>query len=230
MWLEAGAAAALAAWAVRGRSSSVFAHSVYKGVTGRRSVALTFDDGPSESTVRLLDILDRFQARATFFQIGQQAARLPEIARQVSLRGHEIGNHTYTHAIALLPGLEREIALCQTALASIHGAPPRLFRAPYGVRWFGLRNAQRRHGLLGVMWTAIGLDWKLPSEKVVSRLMSDVAPGSILCLHDGRELSVRPDVTVTLKSAEEVLRRLRDSGYQFETVSEILCPMNSRSE
>ena len=80
------------------------------------------------------------------------------------------------------------------------------------------------------MWTAIGLDWKLPWEKVVDRLMSGISPGSILCLHDGRELGVQPDVSVTLRSAEELLRRLRDSGYQFETVSEILCPKNSHSE
>lgn len=232
MWLEAGgtvASAAFAAWAVRGKSSSVFAPSVYRGASARRSVALTFDDGPSESTPVLLDILDRFQAKATFFQIGQNAERLPGIARDVSRRGHEIGNHTYSHPIALVPDIETQISRCQSVLSAIHGKAPRLFRAPYGVRWFGLRNAQRRHGLLGVMWTAIGLDWKLPPERVVNRLMSGVAPGSIFCLHDGRELAVQPGVSVTLRSAEELLRRLRDSGYQFETVSEILCPMNSRS-
>lgn len=232
MWLEAGGAAgaaAFAAWAVRGKSSSVFAPSVYRGVADRRSVALTFDDGPSESTPFLLDLLDRFGAKATFFQIGQQAGRLPSIAREVSRRGHEVGNHTYSHPMALFPGLEAQIARCQSTLSAIHGQAPRLFRAPYGVRWFGLRKAQQRHGLLGVMWTAIGLDWKLPPERVVNRLMSGVAPGSILCLHDGRELTVEPDVSITLRSAEELLRRLRDSGYHFETVSEILCPMNSRS-
>lgn len=233
MLAEAGGAlsmAAAAAWAVRGRSSAVFGPSVYRGNRERRAVALTFDDGPSESTPLLLDILDRFQAKATFFQIGWHACRMPAVAREVSARGHEIGNHTYSHPIALLPGIGGEIDRCQAELSGIHGRPPRYFRAPYGVRWFGLRKAQQRHHLLGVMWTAIGLDWKLPWEKVVDRLMSGISPGSILCLHDGRELGVQPDVSVTLRSAEELLRRLRDSGYKFETVSEILCPKNSRSE
>ena len=95
-WLQAGAAAAACsgmAWAVRGRSSSVFGPSVWRGPRDRRAVALTFDDGPSEGTPQILEILERHRAPATFFQCGANVERLPEVARAVGQAGHAIGNH-----------------------------------------------------------------------------------------------------------------------------------------
>src|SRR6266700_3777975 len=91
-----GLASAMA-WAVRGRSSSVFAPSVWRGRPGRQAIALTFDDGPSPATPVLLKLLAECNATATFFQIGANAAAFPEIARAVRSAGHEIGNHSQTH-------------------------------------------------------------------------------------------------------------------------------------
>src|SRR5437763_8603475 len=99
-WSVAGTvscAAGIMAYAVRGRSSSLLAPSVYKGVSDRRAIALTFDDGPSESTPALLEILGKYGAPATFFQCGANVRRVPEIARQVASAGHEIGNHSDSH-------------------------------------------------------------------------------------------------------------------------------------
>src|SRR5229473_830337 len=93
----AGAAVAALAYAVRGRSSALLAPSVYKGVTGRRAVALTFDDGPSESTPKMLSLLNRYGVSATFFQCGRNVRRLPQVARDVVAAGHEIGNHSDSH-------------------------------------------------------------------------------------------------------------------------------------
>src|SRR5262249_13821536 len=87
------------AWAVRGRSASVFGRSVWRGDPNRRAIALTFDDGPSEATPEILAILDRHHAPATFFQCGANVDRLPEIARAVHDAGHEIGNHSYSHPL-----------------------------------------------------------------------------------------------------------------------------------
>src|SRR5579862_2964595 len=92
-------AAAFMAWAVRGRSSSVFAPSVWRGPRHRRALALTFDDGPSESTERILDVLARHNVPATFFQIGANVERLPSVARSIAAAGHEIGNHSHTHPL-----------------------------------------------------------------------------------------------------------------------------------
>ncbi len=100
-----GAAAGLA-YGVRGRSAQLFGPSSFRGAGQRRSVALTFDDGPSEGTLRLLEYLARENVPATFFLCGANVARLGRVARQVAEAGHEIGNHTYTHR-RLCPRLSR---------------------------------------------------------------------------------------------------------------------------
>jgi peptidoglycan/xylan/chitin deacetylase (PgdA/CDA1 family) len=226
-WVCAGGAVGFMSWAVRGRSSAVFAPSVWRANPGRKAVALTFDDGPSEGTGRILDILARYGVPATFFQIGANADRLPEVARAVAQAGHAIGNHSYGHPLFCFrtPGfMRRDLERAQAAIERHSGVRPEWFRAPYGVRWFGMGAAQRRLGLTGVMWTVIGYDWSLKADAVVARLASRVARGAILCLHDGRELSVRPDIGVTGETVRRLVPLLLDRGYQFETVSRLLCP------
>lgn len=226
--LAGGAAGvALMAWAVRGRSSSVFAPSVHRGVRTRPAIALTFDDGPSESTTDLLAILDRYHAPATFFQCGANVRRLPGVSQETVAAGHEIGNHSDTHPYLCLKHpaeVMGQLARAQDSIEEAAGVRPLLFRAPYGVRGFGLRAAQRRLGLLGVMWTTIGVDWKWTADRVAARLEHGAANGAILCLHDGRELQARPDVRVTLRAVERIVPALIDRGYHFERVSDILCP------
>ncbi|MFN7920438.1 MAG: polysaccharide deacetylase family protein [Bryobacteraceae bacterium] len=224
------ASAATAAWAVRSPRSSLVASSVHRGARDRRSIALTFDDGPSESTPELLDALESFGVRATFFQCGASAERLSSITRQVSRAGHEIGNHTQTHAPLWMRSaafIYGELAQAQRTLQEIHGKAPIWFRAPYGVRWPGLGDAQHRLGLMGVTWTTLALDWKLDAASIVARLEKGAIPGAIFCLHDGRELASKPDIRETIGSVRRVMPILLDQGWRFETVSEILCPTNS---
>jgi peptidoglycan/xylan/chitin deacetylase (PgdA/CDA1 family) len=94
------------------------------------------------------------------------------------------------------------------------------------VRWFGFREMQRELNLMGVMWTVIGRDWKLPSKAISSRVQQGACNGAIVCLHDGRALAIRPDISQTLKALDESLPALLDRGYRFETVSQIICPKN----
>jgi peptidoglycan-N-acetylglucosamine deacetylase len=226
----AGACAAgLMAWAVRGRSSAVFGPSVWRGDRGRRAIALTFDDGPSESTPRLLEILDRCGAPATFFQIGANVERLPEVARAVREAGHEIGNHSHTHPyfhFKTAAFMQAELARAQRAIAGAAGVEPRLMRAPYGVRWPGIGRAQRRLELMGVMWTVIGYDWRLTADRIVRRVVGKAASGAIVCLHDGRELRRDPPVAETLEAVRRLVPMLRDRGFELKTVSQLLCPTN----
>jgi peptidoglycan/xylan/chitin deacetylase (PgdA/CDA1 family) len=233
MYLEGGSAALASsgflAWAVRGRSARVFGPSVWRGPRDRRAIALTFDDGPSESTPALLDILSHHGVSATFFQCGANVERLPATARAVALAGHEIGNHSYAHPLFCFHSsrfIERDLARAQQAIAAGAGVTPAWFRAPFGARWFGMARAQRRLALTGVMWTAIGYDWKLRAEAVVERLTANVSNGSILCLHDGRGLLVEPDIGATLEAVRRLVPMLLDRGYRFETVSRLLCPTN----
>jgi peptidoglycan/xylan/chitin deacetylase (PgdA/CDA1 family) len=207
----------------------VFGPSVWRGGRARRAVALTFDDGPSESTPEILELLDRHAAAATFFQCGANVERLPAVARAVRDAGHEIGNHSHSHARMWLRSpefIEAEFARAQEAILRITGAAPGLLRAPYGVRWFGFRRAQARLGLLGVMWTVIGYDWKLTVDGIVARVLGGLGNGAIICLHDGRELRAGPDVRPTVAAVRRLIPAIRERGYELETVSQMLCPTN----
>jgi peptidoglycan/xylan/chitin deacetylase (PgdA/CDA1 family) len=223
------ASGALMAYAVRSPRSSLLSDAKWIGHSGRRSIALTFDDGPSESTARLLDLLAEHDARATFFQCGANVRRLPAIARQIAGAGHEIGNHSDTHPFLHFRStgfMRRQIAAAQRAIEVICGVSPRVFRPPYGVRWFGLGAVEREAGLTEVTWSLLALDWKRSPQTVATRVARASYPGAIICLHDGRELQPDPDISVTLEALRLVLPQLRDQGVAFETVSQILCPTN----
>lgn len=222
--------AAAMAWAVRGRSSSVFGPSVWKGVSRRKSIALTFDDGPTPSTPQILDILAEHRARATFFQVGVNVIGAQDLTRAVQAAGHEIGNHSHTHpnfAFERPEFVQDEFARAQEAITDATGQAPVLMRAPYGVRWFGFRDMQRQLGLTGVMWTVIGLDWKLSAPEIAARVLRGVRPGAIVCLHDGRATEKNPDIGQTIESLKRILPALLEKGYHFESASELLCPMTN---
>jgi peptidoglycan-N-acetylglucosamine deacetylase len=215
------------AWAVRGRSSAFFGPSVWRGEPGRKIIALTFDDGPGPATLQILDILARHHATATFFQCGANVARAPELSRAVAAAGHEIGNHSYTHpnfAFRRPSFIEDEFFRAQEAIREATSQSPVLMRAPYGVRWFGFQEMQRRLGLLGVMWTVIGLDWKLPAPAIACRVAAQARDGTIVCLHDGRGTLENPDTSATVEAVRRIVPRLLEKGYHFETVSQLLCP------
>jgi peptidoglycan-N-acetylglucosamine deacetylase len=223
--VAAAGVSGLAGYAVRGRSSSFFGPSVYHGDRSRAALALTFDDGPSESTPALLEILAAHRVRATFFMCGRHVRRFPAVAREVLKGGHEIGNHTDTHPHLTFKPPEfiyREMALAQETIHEHTGATPRFFRAPYGVRWFGLRRSQERLRLTGVMWTVIGRDWILPADGIFRRLMRGASNGGILCLHDGRAMQPAPDIRATLEAVERAIPGLKDQGFQFQTASEMI--------
>jgi peptidoglycan/xylan/chitin deacetylase (PgdA/CDA1 family) len=223
----AATAGAFLAWAVRGRSASVFGRSYWRGPRDRAAIALTFDDGPSESTPRILELLARYNVPATFFLCGANVERLPAAAREVRDAGHELGNHSHTHPLLSFRSprfIENELRLAQETIATYAGAAPLWFRAPFGVRWFGLGGAQRRIGLTGVMWTVIGYDWNRKADAVVERVSARVSNGAIVCLHDGRELRAKPDIGVTVEAVRRLVPMLLDRGYRFETVSRLLCP------
>ncbi|MEO8658766.1 MAG: polysaccharide deacetylase family protein [Bryobacteraceae bacterium] len=219
------ATAGAMAWAVRGRASSVFAPSVWHGSRNRRTIALTFDDGPSESTEELLRILEQYGVPATFFECGMHVRRLPSVARAVFEAGHEIGNHTENHpylALCSAAFIHNEMARAEEAITSATGFAPTLFRAPFGVRWFGLREAQAEIGLMGVMWTTIGLDWRLRAPEIATRVMAGAGNGAILCLHDGRTSEVRPDIRETVEAVRRIVPALLEKGYRLETVTKLL--------
>ena len=168
--------------------------------------------------------------RATFFMCGQERPPLPAIAREVAAAGHEIGNHTDSHPrfdFHRPNFIYREMALAQETIPPITGVTPRLFRAPYGVRWFGLRSAQRALGLTGRH-----VDRHRPRLAVAGR--AHLAPAAEARRQRRHHLPARwpraceraPDIRATLDAVEFVIPVLKERGFHFETVSQILCPTN----
>jgi peptidoglycan/xylan/chitin deacetylase (PgdA/CDA1 family) len=217
--------AGLAAYGAVGPSSQLFGPYRSKGKSGTRSIALTFDDGPSESTPELLDFLARERVTATFFQCGMNVARLPQIAREVVAHEHQLGNHTYSHPLLAMKSrgsIDSEFGRTQTVIADETGVTPAILRPPFGVRWLGMRAVQKRFRLMGIGWTVIGYDWKWPADRIAQHVLGAVAPGGVIVLHDGRETQVRPDVSATLEATKTIVRVLKDRGYGFQTVEGIL--------
>jgi peptidoglycan/xylan/chitin deacetylase (PgdA/CDA1 family) len=222
-------AAGLTGYGTLGRKSTLLAPSIWRGPTDRRSIALTFDDGPSESTVEILTILQRYRISATFFQCGANVRRLPQVAREVCAAGHEVGNHTDTHPRLCFKSrrfIYGELVRAQETIAETTNVRPTLFRAPYGIRWYGLRRAQRLLGLTGVMWTAVGFDWARPAEQVIRILQPQATNGAIFCLHDGRETRINPDISATSKSLAALIPMLLDQGFHFESAGNMLRQYN----
>jgi peptidoglycan/xylan/chitin deacetylase (PgdA/CDA1 family) len=157
---------------------------------GRR-VWLTIDDGPSDDTRALLDLLDAHRARATFFLVGERAAARPELVREIAARGHGIGNHSHTHPAARFWALgprrmRAEIARCQATLQAITGTAPRWFRAVVGFANPFTAAPMRTHGLARAAWSARGFDAiDADPSKVVARIERGLAPGAIVLLHEG---------------------------------------------
>jgi len=182
-----------------------------------KCVALTFDDGPMGSTPRLLDILAARHVRATFFLVGRNAAEHPELVRRERDAGHEIANHSYTHADlgrASDAKIMSELTRTQEAVRRATGVAPVLLRPPYGSTGKRLASIARRMNLAQILWTVDPLDWEnRDSGAVERRVMKSVEPGNVVLLHD-----IHP---TTVAAVPRILDRLKAQGFVFVTVSEL---------
>jgi peptidoglycan-N-acetylglucosamine deacetylase len=199
-----------------------------------RKLALTFDDGPNPSiTPKLLDLLEKYKAPATFFVIGRFARECSDLIKEISARGHVIGNHTETHPNLFWRGplnIRVELRLCHNAITHALGAPPKWFRPPFGYRNPWLASAARELNLRVVMWTLLPGDWRAMSDEWLIRRIQPIASraeraagnhsrtGDILCLHDGDHRRQDGDRSHTLAALEYWLPRWRDLGLEFATI------------
>jgi len=163
----------------------------------RGDIAITIDDGPDpEVTPRVLEVLAAFDARASFFCVGERVSRHPDIAREIVRRGHSVENHSqrHRHSFSLLgpKGMAAEIEEAQQSIARVTGQSPRFFRAPAGLRNPFLEPILKRLKLQLASWTRRGFDTvNADSEDVYRRLERSLAGGDILLLHDGHAARAR---------------------------------------
>ena len=188
--------------------------------TSAREVWITIDDGPSPAhTLRMLDVLQQFDARATFFVIGESAEKHPHLITEILTRGHSLANHTHTHPsrtfwCASARRIRREIDGCAEQLRSTPERPAQFFRAPAGMKNFFVHPALARRGLALVGWTVRGLDTvKQDAARVAERIEKRARPGAIILLHEAHHTETHPEFQPLC--LELTLQRLAARGYAF---------------
>lgn len=182
--------------------------------TAKKSVALTFDDGPSSFTDRLLDCLEENNAKATFFMVGTEIASFPDEVKRMKKLGCELGNHTYDHKdLATLSSdeISSEIARVDEQLVNLTGEGASVVRPPYGSVNDTVKSTV---GTPMILWSIDTLDWKTQDvESTVEEVMNNVKDGSIILMHDIFSTSV--------DAAEILIPQLIEEGYQLVTVHEL---------
>ncbi len=184
-----------------------------------KCVALTFDDGPTPYTDRLLGILNANNAKATFFEIGNKVAANPAGAKRVVDAGMELGSHTWEHPnMTTLPvaDVPAQFSRASDAIVAATGVTPKLWRPPGGLTNAGVNEQAAKAGVAGILWDVIPFDWINDSNTAASRalLMSQIKPGSVVLLHD--------TYSSTVDLVYQFIPVLKANGYHLVTVSQLL--------
>ncbi|MBX7245331.1 MAG: polysaccharide deacetylase family protein [Candidatus Sumerlaeaceae bacterium] len=187
--------------------------------TGKKLVALTYDDGPHPKfTPILLDMLAEKKVKATFFLLGQQIKEFPKVAARTVAEGHELANHTYDHKS--LPSLSedkivQELTRTEDLLTSVAGQRGPLMRPPYGASNPKVREICRQLGYRVILWDIDTNDWRgRPTQHMKSNILTNAQDGSIILMHDRYQSSI--------DASAAVIDELRSRGFEFVTVSEML--------
>ncbi|WP_429841470.1 polysaccharide deacetylase family protein [Brevibacillus sp. FIR094] len=197
---------------------------VWEVPTESKVIALTFDDGPDQVyTPKIAALLKQYQAKSTFFVVGNRVSQYPEIAKSLVNDQHEIANHTYSHPdIRKLSGnrLLEEVQKTQETIYSATGVRPTLFRPPGGYYDEKVVDTAKQAGFLVIMWSwhQDTRDWSDPGvKKIVNKVLNNARNGDIVLFHD-----YGGNRRQTVQALEQILPELKNRGYKFVTVSELL--------
>ena len=188
-----------------------------------KEVALTFDDGPEENwTPKILDILKQKNIKATFFVIGKQAQKYPEMLRKIDAEGHVIGDHTFDHVDLTKLDTQRvdqEIEKCALEIHEIIGKTPKLVRPPFGFHNEVVDNVVYSKDRIIVLWSLDTEDWTgLDAETIKARILPKMQNGFIILQHDGEN----PKMGGSVQALPDIIDGLKAQGYTFVTVPELL--------
>lgn len=194
-----------------------------------RAVYLTFDDGPiPEVTPQVLEILDRYHVKATFFMVGENIDKHPDVFRRVVEAGHSVGNHTYNHQKGIRYSQAEylaNVAKCRetierhlegiTGARKIQSGERLLFRPPYGKAWFWQRRALRRMGYRLIYWDVLTRDYDkdVTPEQMLSKIRRMTCPGSIINFHDSVKSNER-----MLAVLPQAIEWLQQQGYEIKAL------------
>lgn len=198
---------------------------IFRGNSSKKQIALTFDDAPdTRYTPMVLDILKKHNVKATFFAIGSQAEKHPEMVRRIVREGHVLGNHTYNHAQLKKLTMEKfieDIEKSEAALSPLAGYAPRLIRPPYGAVNDDELAWLKDTGYLTVNWDIDPEDWRgVSGEQVLKRSMDAAKPGAIILMH----CATGPGGSLqgTVDALPGLISGLRAKGYELVTLTQLL--------
>ena len=216
-------------WLVIPNSPSLWGVSVRRVDTKEKVVALTFDDGPNPPfTNQILDVLKKYDVKATFFVVGERGQKYPDVVKQVYNAGHELGNHTWSHYVLIWKSYDfiyRQIDSTDKLLRDLGYAGTIHFRSPKGMKAMALPKVLAERKRPNILFDVVGWDWSCPGvDKIVHNVLSGVKSGSIILLHDGDgdDNSKIGDRCQTVEATEIVIKKLREKGFRFVTISELL--------
>jgi peptidoglycan-N-acetylglucosamine deacetylase len=187
----------------------------------QKVIALTFDDGPwPRSTAQVLDILNKNNIKGTFFVVGQNVKRYPDLTRRIVAEGHSIANHTWHHWYHHMnPQVAAyEVANTTDIIFKTTGVKSRLFRPPGGIMTNGLVSYAKNNKYAVIMWSSDSIDYSRPAvPRLINNIFKSAKSGGIVLMHDGGG-----DRTRTVQALPEIINRFRKQGYKFVTVPELL--------
>lgn len=187
---------------------------------GSKAIAITFDDGPSEWTLRILDALKAEQVKATFFLLGKNIERYPEIARKIQEDGHLIGMHGYSHTKLHFKSakfIQSDLDQCENVFRAVGLKIPKYFRFPHGFKnFFGVSEVRKRNLIL-CGWGRGVWDSKRPGVDWIVARSLELRPGEILLLHDGDGVKEKSDRSQTVQALPQIIQGLKAKGYEFVT-------------
>lgn len=204
---------------------NTYSHVFIDGTKEFKVIALTFDDGPHPRfTPQILDILEEFNAKATFFLLGKHVKHYANVVNQIVEAGHEIGNHTYSHIDITRSSYEKikkEFEDTQAIIYEASGVIPKIFRPPYGFLNNSIAEITYEAGCKIILWTPNQdpMDWNSPGKEViVKHILNHIDNGNIILLHD----YVIEQNNQTIEALRSLLPELTKQGYRFVTVSELI--------
>lgn len=200
---------------------NLYGEMFWRGPENFRVVALTFDDGPQEPyTSQVLDILKSLQVRSTFFLVGQQVKKFPDLARRIAIEGHVIGNHSFDHANLIKANsafIENEIRKGEKVIFEATGVKTTLFRPPHGFKNPAVFRVCRQMGYTVVGWSEMAVDWnEKDTQKIIDRIVEKAQNGAVILLHDGGG-----DRSRTVEALPEIIVSLQERGFRFVTIPQM---------